>query len=66
MLKIFRHEGVRLILYNSGHQVTMCKRYSSSKTDVLQHWEAHPGQTGVAIIDTNLTGRTATSAIGVS
>ena len=36
-----------------------------SKTDVLQHWGAHPGQTGLAIIDTNLIGGTATSAIVV-
>ena len=33
-----------------------------SETDVLQYWGAYPRQTG---FDTDLTGRTAASAIGV-
>ena len=36
-----------------------------SKTDVLQHWGAYPGQTGLTIIDIDMTGRTAASATGV-
>ena len=66
MLKIYRHDGAGLILYNSGHQVTMCKRYSFQRQMFCNTGGAHPGQTGLAIIDTNLTGGIATSAIGVS
>ena len=35
-----------------------------SKTDVL-HWGAYPGQTGLTIIDIDMTGRTAALATGV-
>jgi len=34
-----------------------------SKTDVLQHWGAYPGQTGLTIIDIDMTSRTIASAI---
>ena len=33
-----------------------------SKTDVL-HWRAYPGQTGLTIIDIDMTSRTIASAI---
>ena len=51
MLKIFRHEGAGLILYNSGHQVTMCKKYSFQRPIFYNTGGGgHPGQTGLAII----------------
>ena len=50
MLKIFRHEGAGLILYNSGHQVTMCKKYSFQRPMFYNTGGGHPGQTGLAII----------------